>query len=103
MFERAVSQYISDWFPLVDAFDSEALLECLEQLKANQPIKIPEYDFKSHQRCSKRFRKVVFEFSVFSYISTNFITFQRGESIALMTYNYILNNLVTSKRTYHII
>lgn len=41
-----------------DAFDTEALLDCLEQLKANQPIKIPEYDFKSHQRCADRFRKV---------------------------------------------
>nr|PNR47882.1 hypothetical protein PHYPA_012355 [Physcomitrium patens] len=41
-----------------DAFDTEQLLECLETLKANQPINIPEYDFKRHQRCTDKFRKV---------------------------------------------
>ncbi|KAG0563359.1 hypothetical protein M758_8G023500 [Ceratodon purpureus] len=41
-----------------DAFDTEQLLECLGNLKANQPVQIPVYDFKKHQRCTERFRKV---------------------------------------------
>ncbi|XP_024358778.1 uridine/cytidine kinase UKL1, chloroplastic isoform X4 [Physcomitrium patens] len=41
-----------------DALDTEQLLECLGNLKANQPVQIPVYDFKNHQRCSDRFRKV---------------------------------------------
>ncbi|KAG0557709.1 hypothetical protein M758_11G146800 [Ceratodon purpureus] len=41
-----------------DAFDTEQLLECLGSLKANQPFQIPVYDFKRHQRCCDRFRKV---------------------------------------------
>ena len=52
---------------MLDAFDTEALLECLKQLKANQPIKISEYDFKSHQRCSDKFRKVEISLSAFEY------------------------------------
>lgn len=41
-----------------DAFDTEQLLECLGNLKANRPVQIPVYDFKRHQRRSDRFRKV---------------------------------------------
>lgn len=41
-----------------DAFDTEQLLDCLEQLKRGAEFQIPVYDFKRHQRCSDRFRKV---------------------------------------------
>ncbi|KAH6813777.1 uridine kinase/uracil phosphoribosyltransferase 1 [Perilla frutescens var. frutescens] len=41
-----------------DAFDTEQLLECVEKLKCGQPVHIPIYDFKTHQRCSESFRQV---------------------------------------------
>jgi uridine kinase len=41
-----------------DAFDTEQLLECMGQLKRAQPVNVPIYDFKKHQRCSESFRKV---------------------------------------------
>jgi hypothetical protein len=44
---------------LADAFDTEQLLECMGQLKRAQPVNVPIYDFKKHQRCSESFRKVV--------------------------------------------
>lgn len=36
-----------------DAFDTEALMECITKLKARQPVDVPEYDFKTHQRSEK--------------------------------------------------
>ncbi|KAL8049224.1 hypothetical protein ABFX02_06G007800 [Erythranthe guttata] len=41
-----------------DAFDTEQLLECVGKLKAGQPVHVPIYDFKSHQRSSESFRQV---------------------------------------------
>ncbi|XP_073135154.1 uridine/cytidine kinase UKL1, chloroplastic [Henckelia pumila] len=41
-----------------DAFDTEQLLECVETLKNGQPVHVPIYDFKTHQRCSDSFRQV---------------------------------------------
>lgn len=46
---------------IADAFDTEQLLECLGNLKANKPVQIPKYDFTKHQRVSDKFRKVVDE------------------------------------------
>ncbi|KAL6579450.1 hypothetical protein OROMI_009666 [Orobanche minor] len=37
------------------AFDAEQLLECVEKLKYGQPVHVPIYDFKTHQRCWDRF------------------------------------------------
>jgi len=45
--EANVSEYNFDH---PDAFDKKALLECIEQLKKRQPVKIPVYDFTTHQR-----------------------------------------------------
>ncbi|CAM6119552.1 unnamed protein product [Calypogeia fissa] len=41
-----------------NAFDTERLLECLQDLKESKSVSIPVYDFKKHQRCSKTSRKV---------------------------------------------
>ncbi|KAG6435065.1 hypothetical protein SASPL_106715 [Salvia splendens] len=41
-----------------DAFDTEQLLECVGKLKLGQPVHVPIYDFKTHQRCSDSFRQV---------------------------------------------
>ncbi|KAG6402914.1 hypothetical protein SASPL_135128 [Salvia splendens] len=41
-----------------DAFDTEQLLECVGKLKSGQPVHVPIYDFKTHQRCSDSFRQV---------------------------------------------
>ncbi|XP_073286352.1 uridine/cytidine kinase UKL1, chloroplastic isoform X1 [Primulina huaijiensis] len=41
-----------------DAFDTEQLLECVETLKNGQPVHVPIYDFKTHQRRSDSFRQV---------------------------------------------
>ncbi|KZV35011.1 uridine kinase-like protein 1, chloroplastic-like [Dorcoceras hygrometricum] len=41
-----------------EAFDTEQLLECVETLKSGQPVHVPIYDFKTHQRCSDSFRQV---------------------------------------------
>ncbi|XP_047978870.1 uridine/cytidine kinase UKL1, chloroplastic-like [Salvia hispanica] len=41
-----------------DAFDTEQLLECVGKLKLGQPVHVPIYDFKTHQRCSESFRQV---------------------------------------------
>lgn len=43
---------------LADAFDTEQLLECVEKLKSGQPVHVPIYDFKTHQRSSDSFRQV---------------------------------------------
>jgi hypothetical protein len=47
---------------LADAFDTEQLLECMGQLKREQPVNVPIYDFKKHRKCSEGFRKVVIFF-----------------------------------------
>ncbi|KAK2992877.1 hypothetical protein RJ640_028119 [Escallonia rubra] len=41
-----------------DAFDTEQLLECVEELKSGHPVHVPIYDFKKHRRCSESFRQV---------------------------------------------
>jgi uridine kinase len=41
-----------------DAFDTEELLSCLENMLHCQPVQIPVYDFKRHRRSSETFRKV---------------------------------------------
>ncbi|KAH7441111.1 hypothetical protein KP509_03G025700 [Ceratopteris richardii] len=41
-----------------DAFDTEQLLDCINTLKRGEPVQIPIYDFKTHQRCTDTFRKV---------------------------------------------
>ncbi|KAH8965609.1 hypothetical protein BDL97_04G126400 [Sphagnum fallax] len=41
-----------------DAFDTEELLSCLENMLHCQPVQIPVYDFKQHRRSSETFRKV---------------------------------------------
>uniref|UniRef100_A0A2N9G4A4 uridine/cytidine kinase n=1 Tax=Fagus sylvatica TaxID=28930 RepID=A0A2N9G4A4_FAGSY len=41
-----------------DAFDTEQLLDCIQQLKAGLPYQVPIYDFKIHRRCSDSFRQV---------------------------------------------
>lgn len=33
-----------------DAFDTPALLECLEGLKAGKAMEVPTYDFSKHER-----------------------------------------------------
>ncbi|PIN09795.1 Armadillo/beta-Catenin/plakoglobin [Handroanthus impetiginosus] len=43
---------------LVDAFDTEQLLECIETLKRGQSVHVPIYDFKTHQRRTDSFRQV---------------------------------------------
>jgi hypothetical protein len=62
---KKLNWYASEW--IADAFDTEQLLECLGNLKANQPVQIPVYDFKKHQRCTEKFRKVV-AYSSVSYL-----------------------------------
>jgi hypothetical protein len=37
-------------FDSPDAFDTPALLECLEQLKAGRASEVPSYDFTQHKR-----------------------------------------------------
>lgn len=44
-------------FDSPDAFDTPALLECLEQLKAGRHCEVPTYDFTQHRRGSET-RKV---------------------------------------------
>ena len=46
---------------LVDAFDTEQLLECMKKLIAGQSVQVPIYDFKKHQRSSDSFRQVSFQ------------------------------------------
>ncbi|KAG2678572.1 hypothetical protein I3760_11G008700 [Carya illinoinensis] len=41
-----------------DAFDTEQLLECIGKLKSGQPVHVPIYSFKDHQRCCDSFRQV---------------------------------------------
>ncbi|CAA0824635.1 Uridine kinase-like protein 1- chloroplastic [Striga hermonthica] len=41
-----------------DAFDTEQLLECVEELRCGKPVQVPIYDFKTHQRSSESFRQV---------------------------------------------
>ncbi|XP_040985703.1 uridine kinase-like protein 1, chloroplastic isoform X1 [Juglans microcarpa x Juglans regia] len=41
-----------------DAFDTEQLLECIGKLKSGQPVHVPIYNFKDHQKCSDSFRQV---------------------------------------------
>lgn len=48
--EANVSEYNFDH---PDAFDKVALLECIHQLKRREPVHIPIYDFKTHQRSSE--------------------------------------------------
>lgn len=45
---------------LVDAFDTEQLVETLSKLKSGQSVQVPFYDFKLHQRSSERSRQVPF-------------------------------------------
>lgn len=42
----------------VDAFDTEQLLECVGKLQSGQPVQVPIYDFKTHQRRTDTFRQV---------------------------------------------
>ena len=48
--EENVSEYNFDH---PDAFDKNALLECIHQLKKRQSVHIPIYDFKTHQRSAE--------------------------------------------------
>ncbi|XP_022883924.1 uridine kinase-like protein 1, chloroplastic isoform X1 [Olea europaea var. sylvestris] len=41
-----------------DAFDTEQLLECVNELKNGHSVHVPMYDFKTHQRSSNSFRQV---------------------------------------------
>ncbi|XP_023879505.1 uridine/cytidine kinase UKL1, chloroplastic [Quercus suber] len=41
-----------------DAFDTEQLLDCIQNLKDGQPYQVPIYDFKIHRRCKDSFRQV---------------------------------------------
>lgn len=43
---------------LLEAFDTEQLLDCIKTLKSGQPYQVPIYDFKKHRRCSDSFRLV---------------------------------------------
>ncbi|KAI4348301.1 hypothetical protein L6164_009037 [Bauhinia variegata] len=43
---------------ILDAFDTEQLLECTRQLIAGHSVQVPVYDFKKHQRSSDSFRQV---------------------------------------------
>ncbi|XP_078175478.1 uridine/cytidine kinase UKL1, chloroplastic-like [Carex rostrata] len=53
------SEHVQDYnFDHPDAFDTEQLLECMNQLKCCQSVNVPIYDFKNHRRCSESFRKV---------------------------------------------
>ncbi|KAK7825111.1 uridine kinase-like protein 1 [Quercus suber] len=40
------------------AFDTEQLLDCIQNLKDGQPYQVPIYDFKIHRRCKDSFRQV---------------------------------------------
>lgn len=43
---------------VVDAFDTEQLLECMTKLIGGQSVQLPIYDFKKHQRSTDSFRQV---------------------------------------------
>jgi uridine kinase len=43
---------------VLDAFDTEQLVETLIKLKSGQSVQVPIYDFKLHQRASDRHRQV---------------------------------------------
>ncbi|GMJ08860.1 uridine kinase/uracil phosphoribosyltransferase 1, uridine/cytidine kinase 1, URIDINE KINASE-LIKE 1 [Hibiscus trionum] len=43
---------------IIDAFDTEQLLDCVLKLKSGQSVQVPIYDFKHHQRSSDSFRQV---------------------------------------------
>ncbi|KAJ7562561.1 hypothetical protein O6H91_03G074400 [Diphasiastrum complanatum] len=52
-------EHVSEYnFDHPDAFDNEQLLDCLWKLKNCQPVQIPVYDFKLHQRSTDTFRQV---------------------------------------------
>lgn len=53
----SVSLLILSLFVL-DAFDTEQLLECAEKLRCGQCVQVPIYDFKKHRRSSESFRQV---------------------------------------------
>jgi uridine kinase len=36
-----------------DAFDQQAMLECIEDLKLGKPVDLPIYDFTKHQRSTE--------------------------------------------------
>lgn len=36
-----------------DAFDNEALMDCITKLKSRIPVEVPEYNFKTHERSEK--------------------------------------------------
>jgi len=37
-------------FDSPDAFDSQALMDCVMKLKAGRSVEVPVYDFKTHSR-----------------------------------------------------
>ncbi|XP_022843497.1 uridine kinase-like protein 1, chloroplastic isoform X3 [Olea europaea var. sylvestris] len=41
-----------------DAFDTEQLLDCVNELKSGHSVHVPMYDFKTHQRSKDSFRQV---------------------------------------------
>ncbi|GKV52519.1 hypothetical protein SLEP1_g59097 [Rubroshorea leprosula] len=43
---------------VIDAFDTEQLVDCIQKLKSGQSYEVPIYDFKNHHRCSDSFRQV---------------------------------------------
>lgn len=47
------------FFQLLDAFDTEQLLDCIKKLKCGQSVHVPIYDFKQHRRSSDSFRQVL--------------------------------------------
>ena len=44
---------------VVDAFDTEQLLDCVQKMRSGHSYQVPIYDFKSHRRCSDSFRQVL--------------------------------------------
>lgn len=44
---------------VVDAFDTEQLLDCIQKLRGGQSYQVPIYDFKNHRRSSESFRQVL--------------------------------------------
>lgn len=70
---------------IVDAFDTEQLLECMRTLISGQIVQVPIYDFKKHQRSSDSFRQVnSFGFFFGKLVSGNFpfevLMFSDGDS-----------------------
>ncbi len=48
---QAELAYVKDYnFDHPDAFDTPALLECLDGLKAGRSVEVPTYDFSRHRR-----------------------------------------------------